>query len=85
MANFFIRLINYVLSAIGAALTWVVDLFPESPFADPASPPGSIDLGFVTWLIPFPTMILHLGLLLTAIGTYYLIRVAARWVKIARD
>lgn len=70
---------------VGTALGWVVSFFPDSPFLIPSSPPGSINLGYITWIIPFPTMMAHLALLLVAIVTYYGIRVVARWIKIARD
>lgn len=84
MANFFIKLINYCISGAGAAILWVIGLLPDSPFSAPAGPPRSVDLGYVTWLIPFPTMIAHMLVLLGAIAIYYIIRVAARWVKVAR-
>lgn len=85
MANFFISLINYLIAGIGAVLKWVIDLFPDSPFSSPSAAPGSINLGYVTWVLDFPTWILHLAAMLTAIGVYYLIRVLARWVKVARQ
>lgn len=84
MANFFIKLVNYLISGVGAALTWVIGLLPDSPFSSPAAPPGAVNLGYVTWLIPFPTMMAHMLVLLGAIAIYYIIRVAARWVKVAR-
>jgi len=62
-----------------------VSLLPDSPFAVPSKPPSSIDLGYVTWLIPFPTMIAHFLLLLAAIVTWYSYRVLARWIKAARS
>jgi len=85
MANFFVQLINYCISGAGAAILWVINLLPDSPWADPTSPPGSINLGYITWLLPFPTIIAHYAIFLGAIGIYYVIRVAARWVKVARS
>lgn len=84
MADFFVKLINYFIAGAGQAILWVINLLPDSPWSDPARPPGSINLGYVTWLIPFPTMIQHFLLMLGAIAIYYVIRVAARWIKIAR-
>jgi hypothetical protein len=84
VANFFIRLINYFIAGVGSALTWLLELLPESPFSSPATKPSSIDLGYVTWLIPFPTMIGHLAVLITAITVWYSVRVAARWLKVAK-
>lgn len=85
MANFFIRMINYIIAGIGEALTWLLNLLPDSPFSTPAAAPGSINLGYISWLIPFPTMIVHLVALLGAISIYYVVRVAARWIKVARS
>lgn len=84
MANFFIRFINYLIAGIGEVFSWAIALLPDSPFSVPASPPGSINLGWLSWFIPFPTMIAHVILLVTAIGIYYAIRVVMRWVKVAR-
>lgn len=85
MANFFIRLINYFIVGVGASFSWVLSLLPNSPFGSPATKPNAIDLGYVTWIIPFPTMISHLAVLIGAILGWYTIRVAARWLKVARD
>lgn len=85
MADFIIKIINYIIAGIGAALSWLLDLLPNSPFGNPAASPGSINLGYITWLIPFPTMFVHLLGLVGAISIYYVIRVAARWIKIARN
>lgn len=85
MANFFIRIINYVISACGSALLWMLDILPDTPFQDPNNVPPTLDLGYITWIIPFPTMILHLTLLLSAIGSYYTLRVIMRWIKMSRS
>ncbi|MGE6579374.1 hypothetical protein ACQKFM_31260 [Paenibacillus xylanexedens] len=85
MIDFIIKACNYLIANIGFALTWLLELLPDSPFATPSAPPDSIDLGWLTWVIPFPTMFTHLAVMVAAIGIYYTIRVAARWIKIARN
>lgn len=85
MADFFVKLINYLIAGVGAALTWALALFPQTPFQEPVKPPDIIDLGYITWLLDFPTWLKHLSLLLIAIGGWYTIRVVARWIKLARD
>lgn len=85
MFSGFVSLLNLILRGIGASITWLLGLLPDSPFGSPSSPPGSVNLGYVTWLIDFPVMLQHLSLLLIAIGAYYLIRVVARWVKVSRS
>lgn len=85
MANFWIRLINYCIASVGSTLTWCISLLPESPFGSPETKPDSVDLGYITWIIPFPTMIGHLAVLIAAITVWYSIRIAARWLKVARE
>lgn len=84
MANFWIRLVNYCIAGIGSSLSWCLALLPESPFGSPAAKPDSLDLGYITWIIPFPTMLGHMAALIGAILIWYSIRIAARWLKVAR-
>lgn len=77
--------VNKLISGVGEGILLVLNLLPDSPWSDPAKAPDTINLGYVTWAIPFPTMLAHLALLLTAIGVYYVVRVLARWIKVARD
>lgn len=84
MISIAIRVCNSIIEGIGAAMLWVLSLLPDTPFGSPSAPPSSVNLGYVTWLIDYPTMLQHLTILLFAIGVYYVIRVAARWIKVAR-
>lgn len=83
MADFFIKLINYIIAGVGAGLTWILALLPMSPFSEPLAPPGLINLGWITWLLDFPTWIKITGGVLIAIAIWYGIRIAARWLKLA--
>lgn len=83
MGAWFASAVNWLINGIGAALLWVINLLPDSPFASPSAPPSSLNLGYVTWILDFPTWLSHLAVLLTAIITFYSIRVAARWLKVA--
>ncbi|WP_248549762.1 hypothetical protein [Paenibacillus odorifer] len=76
---------NWIIENLGFLLTLIFAVLPNSPFSTPASPPGSINLGWITWVFDFPTWIKHMAILLTAIYTWYGIRVLARWAKVARD
>lgn len=83
MGNFVVNMINKIIAGIGALLTWLIDLLPNSPF----NWSYNIDQAWVNnicWLIPFPTMIAHLEAVATAIAVFYGIRIALRWVKIAK-
>ncbi len=85
IGQFFIDLLNLIIAGLGAVLQGLIMLFPDTPFEAPSSPPSSVKLGYITWLIDFPTMLGHLSLVLTAVITYYAIRVIARWIKMVRS
>lgn len=83
--DLFIDFLNWLLDGLAEGLTWIVKILPKSPFSDwGTAAPTEIELGYITWLIPFPTMILHFAGLVAVIGIYYLYRVAARWLKVVR-
>lgn len=84
IGDFIIEIVNYIIAGVGVVLGWIVALFPDSPFPEPAEPPEMVNLGWITWLIDFPTMVVHTFYLTLAIGLYYAIRVLARWIKLAR-
>jgi hypothetical protein len=84
--DLYIEFANWLLDGLNEGLTWITGLLPLSPFAKwRTNPPSEINLGFITWFIPFPTMIVHFGGFLVAIGFWYLYRVIARWLKVARS
>lgn len=80
-----VTIANWIIENLGLLLALIFAVLPNSPFSTPASPPGSINLGWITWVFDFPTWIKHMAILLTAIYTWYGIRVLARWAKVARD
>lgn len=84
-ANILVTLFNYLITGVGIVLGWIVQLFPDSPFSEPSAPPDLVNLGWITWLIPFPDMILDTFYLAGAILTYYSYRVLARWIKLVRS
>ena len=85
MIDWVLQLINYLIAGIGITLSWVMQIFPDSPFGEPAAPPANVKIEWITWLIDFPTMILHAVGLTTAVLVYYAIRVVARWIKLVRN
>lgn len=85
MIDFIVGTINYLIAGVGIVLGWIIGIFPDSPFSEPAAPPASINLGWITWLIDFPVMIIHASALTACIIVYYAIRVLGRWIKIVRE
>jgi hypothetical protein len=85
MAGFFTGFVNWLIKAFGGALIWCLGLFPDTPFSSPNSAPGDVNLGWVTWVLDFPTWIAHFALILSAFAVYYAVRIAARWLKLVRE
>lgn len=81
-ADFF----NYVIAAVAEAIGWVIDFLPDSPVQEwTNNKPENVVLGHITWFIPFPTMLLHFTVFLSALGIYYAYRIVARWLKVVRS
>lgn len=81
-----VDIINLIIDGLALVLEWVIGLLPDSPFTEMRTEkPEGINLGHITWFIPFPTMISHFALFLVAVGTYYVYRVLARWIKLVRS
>lgn len=84
IANFIVDIVNYLIVGVSTVLGWIAYLFPKTPFSAP-DVPDSVNLGYITYFLPFPTMLLHALVLCGAILTYYAIRVLARWIKMVRS
>lgn len=80
-----IGFLNLVIEGLGVVLSWIFGLFPDSPTKSWTNEMPDIDLGTLTWVIPFPTMIVHAAALLTAISVYYIYRILGRWIKVIRS
>lgn len=85
MFAWLIGAINGLIKGLAAVIVGIMYLFPDTPFQNPESPPETINLGYITWVLDFPTWIVHFSFLLGAIGTYYVVRIAARWLKAVRS
>lgn len=86
MGGIFIDVINWFFKALGAVFSWLFGLLPDSPFKSFRNdPPEGLNIGWITWFIPFPTMLAHFVIFLGVLATYYVVRVAARWAKVVRS
>lgn len=84
--DIFIDFFNFLIEGIADMVGWVIDILPDSPISEWTNEtPDNVILGHITWIIPFPTMILHFSVMLTCIATYYLYRNVARWLKLVRS
>lgn len=73
------------LDSIGStfmnAISWVINLLPDSPFQLVDNTDVSTFLGTLNWFLPLSQIVAILELWLVAITTYYLYMVILRWVK----
>lgn len=84
--DIFNQIFNWLINGLADGIDWIDLLLPHSPIQSWAnSVPQNVVLGYITWFIPYPTMFLHLSILLTAIGLYYVYRVVGRWIKVVRQ
>lgn len=82
----FIDFFNWIIEGIAATIEWFLEFLPGSPVASFVNDtPTNVTLGYITWFIPFPTMMLHFSVILTCISAYYIYRVIARWLKVVRS
>lgn len=63
--------------------TYFIELLPDSPFSMIEKTPWLNNiLGYVNYFVPIDMMLGTLGLWLSCIGTYYLVMVILRWMKV---
>lgn len=77
--------VNFLIRSVASVFSFVFSLLPDSPFLSlRGDVPPNVNISWLTWFIPFPSMILHFSLFLSALGVYYVVRVLARWIKLVR-
>lgn len=81
MGNFFITLINFIISALGTILNAMFSVLPNSPFTTFNNSSVSNYLGGLAWIIPFDGIISVCELWLSAILVYYGYQIVMRWLK----
>lgn len=83
MGNFFVDMINLIISALGAVLSGILYILPSSPFTGIFNNSSiSSYLAGLSWIIPFGLMISVLETWLTAITVYYIYQIVLRWIKV---
>lgn len=82
MANMFMNLINFIISALGALLSTILGVLPNTPFSAISNSGVSTWLGGFAWIVPFSAMLAITQAWLTCIIAYYGYVVIMRWVKV---
>lgn len=76
-----INVLNYVIAKVGFVITIIFALLPNSPFKIIDNSPISEFLPTLNYFLPISEMIVISESWLTAVGIYYLVQIALRWIK----
>lgn len=63
------------------ALTWVIELLPNSPFQSISNADVGTFMGTLNWFIPMDKIIAELELWLTCVIIFYTYQIILRWVR----
>jgi len=81
MINFLVSFINLIIKALGAVLSFVLGILPDSPFQAISNSPISEFLSTLNFFVPV-SEILSIGQAwLVCVGLFYLYQIVLRWVK----
>jgi hypothetical protein len=84
--DIFIDFVQWFIDGFAESIDWLLGYLPKSPTSSFVNAtPSNLNLGYVTWFLPYPTMILHFTAILAAISIYYVYRVIGRWLKVVRS
>lgn len=73
---------NWLIDAIYFIIGGALEILPDSPFLSMNNNIAWDGFGrYLGYFFDIPTMTLHFSLYVTAIGTYYLVRMILRWLK----
>lgn len=75
--NFFDSLGSNLMNA----LTWVIELLPNSPFQAINTSEVSSFMGTLNWFIPIDKMVAELELWLSCVVIFYVYQIILRWVR----
>lgn len=84
MYGFVINTCNSLIRGLGAVLNAILALFPNDPFQAYILTNSTLTkyLGYVNYFVPVADMLVILSAWCTAIATYYLHQIVARWIKL---
>lgn len=74
---------NYFILQIGAAITFFINLLPQSPFTAIMPTIDTNFFRFVNYVIPLREAFAIMQLYLSSLVSYFAIRIVLRWLKVA--
>lgn len=63
------------------AMTWVIELLPNSPFTTVSNADVSSYMGTLNWFVPIDKIIAELEVWLTCVIVFYAYQIILRWVR----
>jgi len=77
-----IGIINAIISKVGAVISALLLLLPDSPFNFVYGVDNQW-VQFMNYILPFSEAVAHLELYISGVIIYYGIRIALKWIKAA--
>lgn len=74
-------IINSIMENTMAALTWVIELLPNSPFQAINNSDVANFMGTLNWFLPLDKIVAELELWLTCVIVFYAYQLILRWVR----
>lgn len=84
MYSFIINTINAIIRGLGKVLTFLLSVFPDSPFQKYIIQNNYIlpYLKMINYFVPVAEILVTFEALLVAVGVYYIYQIVARWLKV---
>lgn len=82
MGDFFIGLLNSIISGLATVINAILSILPPSPFQALDNSPIADYIGYVNWFIPVAEILVELAACCTAILIYYAYSIVMRWMKV---
>lgn len=70
-----------LMGSLMGALTWVINLLPNSPFQTLNNADVNTFMGTLNWFLPLDKILAELELWLTCVVVFYMYQIILRWVR----
>lgn len=82
MWTYIVEFLNALIKQLGTIVTSIFNILPNSPFSDIDITPLNDYLGYLNYLVPVGKIVSVVTLWTIAIGTYYIVQIVLRWLKV---
>lgn len=74
-------ILDSLLGNLASALTWVIELLPDSPFQAISNSDVNEFMGTLNWFLPLDKIVAELELWITCVVVFYTYQIVLRWVR----